>query len=132
MVCKLLRPSGIYGIIVRLGHASILEKLVTKITDSQFMELVDLLSVTVEQEQQTFVEGKLLVSLSSCKWTLKTFPLTRSLYHFHMVLCSAHPHRWSNLTKCKLLVIQTAHQFPSLAWLQYNLAFRKDPAALSD
>jgi len=32
------------------------------------MELVDLLSVTVEQEQQTFVEGKLLVSLSSCKW----------------------------------------------------------------
>ena len=46
-----------------------------------------------------------------------------------MVMCSAHPHRLPDLTKYKLLIIQTAHLSPGLAWLEYDLPFRKDAAA---
>ncbi|CAH3187655.1 unnamed protein product [Porites lobata] len=51
-----------------------------------------------------------------------------------MVLCAAHPHHWPDLSKYKLLIIQTARHFSSSAWLEYDLAFRKDAAAsgLSD
>ena len=46
-----------------------------------------------------------------------------------MVLCTIHPHHWLNLTKYKLLIIQTACHFSSSAWLEYDLAFRKDATA---
>ena len=51
--------------VVGPGHVAIPTKLVTKITSGQLMDLADLLSAnlgTVEQEPQTFVDGKLLVS----------------------------------------------------------------------
>ncbi len=54
---------------------------------------------------------------------------TEAFTIFQMVLCATYPHRWSDLTKYKLLIIQTAHQFPGSAWLEYDSAFRKDAAA---
>ena len=42
---------------------------------------------------------------------------------------ATHPHRLPDLTKWKLLIIQMARQSPSGAWLEYDLAFRKDAAA---
>jgi len=36
---------------------------------------------------------------------------------------------WLDLTKYKLLVIQTAHQYPDLGWLEYNVAFRRNATA---
>ena len=59
---------------------------------------------------------------------------TEAFTVFQMVLCTAHPHRWPNLSKYKLLIIQTARHFSSSAWLEYDLVFRKDAAAsgLSD
>ena len=58
---------------------------------------------------------------------------TEAFTIFQMVTC-AYLHRWSDLTKYKLLIIQTARQFSGTAWLEYDLAFRKDAAAsgLSD
>ena len=85
----------------------------------------------MEQEPQTFLNGKLVVSSSKRRqveikdiltWT-KTFTI------FQVVLCAAHPHRWPDLSKYKLLIIQTACHFSSSAWLEYDLAFRKDAAA---
>lgn len=51
-----------------------------------------------------------------------------------MVMCATHPQRWSHLTRYKLLIIQMARQSPGRAWLEYDLAFRKETAAtgLSD
>ena len=46
-----------------------------------------------------------------------------------MALCAVFLHRWSDLTKYKLLIIQTARQLPGLAWLEYDLAFQRDAAA---
>lgn len=49
-------------------------------------------------------------------------------------MCATHPQRWSHLTRYKLLIIQMARQSPGRAWLEYDLAFRKETAAtgLSD
>jgi len=78
------------------------------------------------------LEGKLLVSHAKRRqveikdillWT-EAFPI------FQLVLCASYPLRWLELTKYKLHIIQTAHQYPGLAWLEYNLAFRRDAAAL--
>ena len=51
-----------------------------------------------------------------------------------MVVCAAYPHRWPNLAKYKLLIFQTDRHFSGSAWLEYDLAFRKDAATsgLSD
>ena len=49
------------------GHAPVPHKLVGKITNSQFVDLADLLSANLrlpEQEPQTYLEGKLIVSSS--------------------------------------------------------------------
>lgn len=46
-----------------------------------------------------------------------------------VVICASHPHRWSDLTQYKLLIIQNARQTPGHAWLEYDLIFRKDAVA---
>ena len=103
------------------------------------MELADLLAVNlraVEQEPQTFLEGKLLVSSSKCRQMEIKVILTwvEAFTIFQMVLCAVFPHRWSDLTKYKLLIIQTARQLSGLAWLEYDLAFQRDaaPSGLND
>ena len=77
------------------------------------MKLADLLLANlnaVDQEPQSFLDGKLLVS--------KKRPLveeedsltyTEAFTISQMVICAAHPHHWSDMTKYKLLIIQTAN-----------------------
>ena len=113
--------------IVGPGHAPNPSQLVSKIIGYQFVELADLLSPNlraVEQEPQTFLDGKLMVSSSKRgQVEIKDFTI------FQMVLCAAHPHRWPDLLKYKLLIIQTARHFSGSASLEYDQAFRKDAAA---
>ena len=45
------------------------------------------------------------------------------------MICASHPHHWSDLTKDKLLIIQTACHSRGCSWLEYDVAFRKDAAA---
>ena len=106
----------------------------SKIVGGQFVELADLLSVNlraVEQEPQTFLDGKLVVSSSKRKQVeiKDILTWTKAFTILQMVLCAAHPDRWPDLSKYKLLIIQTACHFSSSAWLEYDLAFRKDAAA---
>lgn len=54
---------------------------------------------------------------------------TEAFTIFQMVMCATHAHRWPDLTKYKLPIIQTARQSLGRAWLEYDLAFRKDVAA---
>ena len=120
--------------IIGPGHAPIPAKLVNKITQGQFVELADLLSANlraVELELQTFLEGKLLVSKSKRRQVeiRDILTWTEAFTIFQMVICTSLPHRWMDMTKYKLLIIQTARQYPGLAWLEYDLAFRKDAAA---
>ena len=64
---SLASPKSEKAFIVGPGHAPIPSKLVSKIVGGQFVELADLLSVNlraVEQEPQTFLDGKLVVSSS--------------------------------------------------------------------
>ena len=95
------------------------------------MELADLLTVNlsaVEHEAQTFLEEKLLVSNAKRRQVeiQDILTWTEAFTIFQLVLCATFPLRWSDLTKYKLLIIQTARQHPGLAWLEYNLAFRRD------
>ena len=136
---SLASPKSEKAFIVGPGHAPIPSKLVSKIVGGQFVELADLLSVNlraVEQEPQTFLDGKLVVSSSKRRQVeiKDILTWTEAFTIFQMVLCAAHPHRWPDLSKYKLLIIQTARHFSSSAWLEYDLAFRKDAAAsgLSD
>ena len=104
-----------------------------------FVQLADLLSVNLramKQEPQTFLDGKLVVSSSKRRQVeiKDILTWTEAFTIFQMVLCAAHPHHWPNLSKYKLLIIQTARHFSSSAWLEYDLVFRKDAVAsgLSD
>ena len=54
---------------------------------------------------------------------------TEAFSIYQMVLCHYHPNRWEDLSRYKLLIIQMARQYPGPAWLDYDLAFRKDAAA---
>ena len=96
------------------------------------MDLADLLSAnlqTAKHEPQTFLDGKLVVSKKRRVVEIQdTLTWTEAFTIFQMVMCATHPHRWPDLTKYKLLIIQTARQSPSRAWLEYDRAFRKDAA----
>jgi len=78
------------------------------------------------------LEGKLLVSHAKRRQVeiKDILPWTEAFPIFQLVLCASYPLHWLELTKYKLHIIQTAHQYPGLAWLEYNLAFRRDAAAL--
>lgn len=116
------------------GHAPVPYKLVAKITAGYFVDLADLLSANLraaDMEPQTFLDGKLVVS-SSRRRVVEVQDIltwTEALTIYQLVLCNTHPHRWADTTKYKLLVIQTARQHPGQAWMDYDLAFRKDAAA---
>ena len=130
---SLFPPSADKAFVVGPGHAPIPAKLVSKITSGQFVDLADLLSAnlrTAEQEPQTFLDGKLVVSKKRRAVEIQDIlTWTEAFTIFQMVMCATHTHRWPDLTKYKLLIIQTARQSPSRAWLEYDLAFRKDAAA---
>ena len=133
LISSLFPPSVDKAFVVGPGHAPIPAKLVAKITSGQFVDLADLLSAnlrTAEHEPQTFLDGKLVVSKKRRVVEIQDIlTWTEAFTIFQMVMCATHPHRWPDLTKYKLLIIQTARQSPSRAWLEYDLAFRKDAAA---
>ena len=130
---SLLPPSVDRAFVVGPGHAPIPAKLILKITSSQFVDLTNLLSAnlrTAEQEPRTFLDGKLVVSKKRQVVKIQDIlTWTEAFTIFQMVMCTTHTHCWPDLAKYKLLIIQTARQSPSRAWLEYDLAFRKDVAA---
>lgn len=77
------------------------------------MELADLLLANlnaVDQEPQSFLDGKLLVSKKRQLVEVdNSLTYTEALTISQMVICASHPHHWSDLTKYKLLIIQTAN-----------------------
>ena len=77
------------------------------------------------------MEGKLLVSNAKRRQVeiKDILTWTEAFTIFQLVLCATFPLHWLDLTKYKLLIIQTARQHPGLAWLEYDLAFRRDAAA---
>ena len=115
------------------GHAPVPGKLVKKIIDGEFVELADLLSVNIRAEDkapQAYLNGTIMVSSKRRPVEIvDVLTWTEAFTIFQLVLCSAHPNRWPDTTKYKLLVVQTARQFPGLSWLEYDLAYRKDAAA---
>ena len=119
--------------VVGPGHAPIPGKLVKKIISGEFVELVDLLSTNlraVNLEPQALLDGKLLVSKKHQLVEAEDILTWMGAFTiYQMVICASHPHRWSDLTKYKLLIIQTARHSPGRSWLEYDITFRKDAAA---
>ena len=111
-----LAASGVKAFVVGPGHAPIPAKLVKKITSGEFVELADLLSTnlrSVDLEPQSFLDGKLLVSRKRRLVEVEDIlTWTEAFTIYQMVICASHPHRWSDLTKYKLLIIQTARHAP--------------------
>lgn len=126
-------PTSEKAFVVSPGHAPIPAKLVSKITSGQFVDLADLSLANlpvVDQEPHTFLDGKLLVSRKRRLVEITDIlTWTEAFTIYQMIMCAAHPHRWPDLTKYKLLIIQTARHSPNRAWLEYDLAFRRDAAA---
>ena len=119
-------PSFEKAYVVGPGHAPIPAKLVSKITSGQFVDLADVLLANlraVDQEPHTFLDGKLLVSRKRrLVEIMDILTWTEASTIYQIVMCTDHLHRWPDLTKCKLLIIQTARHSPNRAWLGYDLA----------
>ena len=132
---SVLPPSLEKAFVVGPGHVPIPAKVVSKMISGQFVELADFLSANlraVYQEPRTFLDGNLLVSQKRLLVEISdVLTWTEAFTIYQMVLCSAHPHRWPDLTKYKLLIIQMARHSPDRAWLEYDQAFRRDAAATS-
>ena len=116
------------------GYAPVPYKVVSKVISGQFTELADLLAENIkaqDTEPQAFLEGKLLVSTSKKRVVEITDILSwvEAFTIYSLILCNAYPSRWPDLNQYKLLIIQTARRFPALAWLHYDVAFRKEAAA---
>ena len=109
------------------GYSPIPHKLVTKITTGLFVELADLLPDNLkanESETQTFLEGKLVVAPARKRIVKIQDILTwvEAFTIYSIVLCASQPARWADLSRYKLLIIQTAKKFPGKAWQLYDTA----------
>ena len=102
-------PSVGKAFVVGPGYAPIPGKLVAKLTSGAFIELADLLAENIRAPKRP----SLILT-----WTI-----------YQWIFCSTYPSCWQDTTQCKLLILQTASQFPGPAWLNYDMAFRKDAAA---
>ena len=112
-----LLPSVGKAFVVGPGYASILGILVAKITSGAFKELADLLAENIrarETEPHTYLDGKLLVAPAKKKVVeindILTWIQAFSIYQW--IFCSTYPSRWLDTTQYKLLILQTASQFP--------------------
>ena len=109
-------------------------KLVAKITSGAFVELADLLAENIrtqEAEPHTYLDVKLLVAPAKERVVEITNILTwiQAFTIYQWIFCSTYPSRWQDTTQYKLLILQTACQFPGPTWLNSDTAFRKDAAA---
>ena len=129
-----LAPSVGKAFVVGQSYAPIPGKLVAEITSGAFVELADLLAENIraqEAEPHTYLDGKLLVAPAKKRVVEITDILTwiQAFTIYQWIFCSTYPSRWQDTTQYKLLILQTASQFPGPAWLNYDTAFRKDAAA---
>lgn len=116
-----LHAFGQQGLCSCPGYAPIPAKLVTKITSGVYVELADLLAENLREQKSkplTYLGGKLVVSPVRKQVVEITDILTWvGAFTIHSwVFCNAHPNRWLDLTQYKLLIMQTARQFPGPAW----------------
>ena len=129
-----LAPSVGKAFVVGPGYAPIQGKLVAKITRGAFVEFADLLVENIraqEAEPHTYLDGKLhfspakkrVVEINDILIWIQAFTI------YQWIFCSTYPSRWQDTVQYKLLILQTASQFPGPAWLNYDMAFRKDGAA---
>ena len=77
------------------------------------------------------MDGKLLVAPAKKRLVEINDILTwiQAFTIYQWIFCSTYPSRWQDTTHYKLLILQMASQFPGPAWLNYDMAFRKDAAA---
>ena len=111
------------------GYSPIPHKLATKITTGLFVELADLLPDNLKankSETQTFLEGKLVVAPARKRIVEIQDILTwvEAFTIYSIVLCASQPARWADLSRSKLLIIQTAKKIPweSVATLRHCLS----------
>ena len=122
-------PSVGKAFVVGPGYAPIPAKLVTKITSGVFVELADLLAENLraqESKPHIYLDGKLVVSPARKRVVEITDILTwvQAFTIYAWVFCNAHQNHWQDLTQYKLLIMQTARQFPGPAWQTYDVAGR--------
>ena len=127
-------PSVVKAFVVGPSYAPMPGKLGAEITSGAFVELADLLAENIsvqEAKPRTYLDGKLLVAFAKKRVVEITDILTwiQAFTIYQWIFCSTYPSRWQDTTQYKLLILQTAFQFPGLSWLSYDTAFRKDAAA---
>ena len=98
------------------GYYPIPNKLVSKIINGQFVELVDLLPDNLKSnktETQTFLDGKLVVT--STYWPTveiqDVLTWVEAFTIYSLVLCASQPLRWADLSQYKLLIIRRQKSF---------------------
>ena len=98
--------------VVGHGYSPMRSKLVSKICSGLFVDLVDLLQDNLkvnENEMQTFLEGKLVVTPSK-KSSVEISDIlswVKAFFIHCLVLCSSYPFRWPDLVQYKLLIIDS-------------------------
>ena len=133
VLARLDQVQATYYPMVGPGHVPVPYKLVAKITNGQFVDLADLLSANLrlpEQKPQTYLEGKLIVSSSKHRLVevKDILTWTEAFTIYLMVLCAVHPQRWPDLTKYKLLIIQTARNLFVIVVKTLAIAVQKNAA----
>ena len=121
--------------VIGLGFSPIPPKIVTQILSGKFVEFDELLStniVLMEPELQLLFDGHLVLTSGPKKFKCRIEDIAtwmEAYSTFMLVLTSYFPHRWKDLCRYQLLILQTHCQFASHVWLSYDRAFRQHAAA---
>ena len=131
-------PSGLLlqqPFVVGPGFSPIPAKTVSQIVAGKYVDLGDLLSVTIvqnEPESLAFLDGRLVFLPNAKKQRRRTEDIvawSEAFTIFSLILTSFFPHRWKDLISYKLPILHMYCQFSGRVWLAYDQAFRQHAVA---
>jgi len=123
--------------VVGPGFSPIPAKLVSQIVAGKFVELNELLSVSIvstESEPQLLLYGQLVLTSTpkKPKWRIEDISSWLEPFSVYSLILSSHfPQRWRDLLQYQLLILRTHRQFAGRVWLAYDWAFCEHAATMN-
>ena len=118
--------------VVGPGFSQVPAKLVSQIVSGKFVDLCDLLSANLlqnEPEPQLSLDGRVVLTTTPRHNNRHVESWMEAFSIYSVILASHFPHHWRDLSQYKLLILRTYRQFSGKVWLVYDRALCEHAAA---
>ena len=122
----LLMPRAHCAALLGAGLPPILAKLVSRIEDDEFIDMVELLPERLDPSRTLFTDKPEPPKFNRCYETVTSIlKWTQCFAIYAVILCKKCPEKLPNMLSYLILTIQNHVEYEGNAWLGYNRRFRQ-------